>query len=84
MSGKRIAGLVCILLAALLGLGAVASLSVGNGPAVNDGSGLGVSRAVGAFLPAFGMLILGVWLFQKPKPPAERPRRVSRRDDDSE
>jgi hypothetical protein len=34
---------------------------------VSDASGLGVSRMVGAFLPAIVFLIVGVCLFQKPK-----------------
>jgi hypothetical protein len=34
---------------------------------VGDDSGLGVSRLVGAFLPAVLLLALGLWFFQKPK-----------------
>jgi len=38
-----------------------------SGPSANHPSGLGVSFAVGAFLPALLVLILGLWLFKKPK-----------------
>ena len=65
---KRIAGIACLVLAAVLALAAVSSLSGGNGPAINDASGLGVSRAVGAFLLPMTALIVGLWLLKKPKP----------------
>jgi len=68
MSAKRIAGVVCLVLAALLVISAVMSLTRGNGPALGDASGLGVSRAVGAFLPSVIVLILGLWLFKTPGP----------------
>ena len=35
--------------------------------AVNDPSGVGVSRLVGAFLPSVLVFAVGAWLFQKPK-----------------
>lgn len=66
MSGKRVAGVVVLLVAALAGAAGVSTLS--QGVAVDDRSGLGVSRAVGAFLPALVLLIIGLWLFQKPGP----------------
>ena len=66
MSGKRIGGIVCLVLAALLIVSAISSLSRGDGPALGNASGLGVSRAVGALLPSIVMLILGLWLFKKP------------------
>jgi len=68
MSGKRIGGIVCLALAALLSVGAVSSLSRGDGPAINDAAGLGVSRAVGALLPSLAALIVGLWLLKKPVP----------------
>jgi hypothetical protein len=73
MSGKRIGGVVCLVLAALLLVGAISSLSRGDGPELGDASGLGVSRAVGAFLPTLVALIVGLWLLKKPVPrdPAE-------------
>ena len=73
MSGKRIVGVVCLVLAALLVVSAISSLSRGDGPALGDASGLGVSRAVGAFLPSLLALIVGLWLLKKPIPqgPAE-------------
>jgi hypothetical protein len=66
MNGKQVAGIICMGAAVLPGVTAVISLS--QGPSVADPSGLGVSRAVGAFLPAVAALILGAWLLQKPKP----------------
>jgi hypothetical protein len=68
MSGKRIGGIVCLVLTALLVGGGISSLSRGDGPALSNASGLGVSRAVGAFLPALAVLILGLWLLKKPAP----------------
>ncbi len=70
MTGKRIGGVVCLMLSAGLLLGGVSSLTKGAGPAVNDESGVGVSRAVGAFLPFVVTLILGLWLIKKPEPNA--------------
>lgn len=71
MSVKRIGGVVCLALAALLAVAGVTSLSRGDGPGLTDPSGLGVSRAVGAFLPAVAALILGLWLFKKRGPDAQ-------------
>lgn len=65
MGGKRIGGIVCFVLAVLLAVSAISSLSRGDGPALNDESGLGVSRAVGAFLPSIVALIVGLVLFRK-------------------
>jgi hypothetical protein len=65
MSGKRIGGIVCLVLAVLLAVSAIRSLSGGGGPALNDESGLGVSRAVGAFLPTIAALIIGLILLRK-------------------
>src|SRR5262245_13642607 len=66
MSGKKITGILCLGLAMLLVISAIISLISGAGPALGDASGLGVSRAVGAFLPAAVALILGLWLLKKP------------------
>ncbi|MGL4553611.1 MAG: hypothetical protein ACRC33_20810 [Gemmataceae bacterium] len=68
MSGKRIGGIACLVLAALLVVGAISSLTRADGPAVGDASGLGVSRAVGAFMPSLAVAILGLWLLKKPAP----------------
>ena len=67
MNGKRIGGVVCLILSAGLLMGGVSSLGKGAGPGVNDESGVGVSRAVGAFLPFMVTLILGLWLIKKPE-----------------
>ena len=66
MTGKRIGGVVCLVLAVGFLLGGISSLSKGAGPGLNDESGVGVSRAVGAFLPFMVTLILGLWLIKKP------------------
>lgn len=68
MNGKQIAGLACFGLAALLAVSAILSLTRGDGPAVDDRSGLGVSRVVGAFLLPLLALILALWLIKSPKP----------------
>ena len=65
MSGKRIGGIVCFVLAAAFFVSGISTLS--RGPEINDRSGLGVSHAVGAFLPAMIAVIVGLWLFKKPK-----------------
>ncbi len=64
MSGKRIAGIVCFLLSVALVISGIRTLM--SGPEVTDASGVGVSHAVGAFLPALIVLIIGLWLFKKP------------------
>ena len=64
MNWKRIGGIVCLVVAALLVVAAVSSLSRSDGPALNAASGLGVSRAVGAFLPSVVVGILGLWLLK--------------------
>ncbi len=66
--GKRIAGIVCLVLAAMASVAAVSSLTRSNGPAIDDASGLGVSRAIGAFLLPMLALIVGLRLLKKPKP----------------
>lgn len=58
MSGKRIVGVVCLVLAALLVVGTIVSLVVG----------LGVSRAVAPFLNSLLALFVGLWLLKKPVP----------------
>jgi hypothetical protein len=63
---KRIGGLVCCALAVLLFFGALSSIML-RGPSLTDPSGLGVSQAVGAFLPSFLMLILSAALLSKKK-----------------
>jgi hypothetical protein len=65
MSGKWIGGIACLIFAALLAVSGIRSLSRGDGPALGDESGLGVSHAVGAFLPAMVFLIVGVMLIRR-------------------
>ena len=64
MSGKRVGGIVCFVLAAVLLVAGIST--VFRGPDIVDASGLGFGQAVGAFLPAFGALIVGLLLFKKP------------------
>ena len=68
MTGKRIGGIVCLFLAALFVVGAISALTRDDAPAVGDASGVGVSYAVGAFLPSLVFAILGLWLLKKPAP----------------
>jgi hypothetical protein len=60
------AGVACCVAAA--GLVVYGVLSVANGPAIDHPSGLGVSHAVGSFLPALLALILGLGLLRKKGP----------------
>ncbi|MCP4776034.1 MAG: hypothetical protein GY880_17530 [Planctomycetaceae bacterium] len=61
-------GIGCFVIAALLAGVAFKNTFFTDGTSVTDPSGLGVSRMVGAFLPAILVCALGFWLFQKPKP----------------
>lgn len=61
MGGKRIAGIVCFLLAAGLFVSGVSTVM--RGPDISDASGVGVSHAVGAFLPSIVTLIVALKLF---------------------
>jgi hypothetical protein len=65
MTGRRIAGIVCCILA--VGFFVSGLSNVISGPDVTDASGLGVSYAVGAFLPAILALIAGIWLLTNKK-----------------
>jgi hypothetical protein len=65
MSGRRIGGVACCLLAAALFVVAVSDNRKGDGPAIGNASGLGVSRAVGRFLPSVLVLALGLALLRK-------------------
>jgi hypothetical protein len=68
MTVRKKIGIGCLVMAALLaGVAAKNSFITPTIP-VGDVSGLGVSQLVGAFLPAFVLLILGLALFQEPKP----------------
>jgi hypothetical protein len=67
MNAKRLAGTACLILAVLLSVSGVVRMSRGGGPAVGDASGLGVSRAVGMFLPGVILAIVGVALLQRPR-----------------
>lgn len=66
MTGKRIGGVMCLVLAVVLLVGGIMRVT-GEGPAVADGSGLGVGYAVASFLPFLLALTVGLWLLQKPK-----------------
>ncbi len=65
MNGKRIGGIACFVLAAAFLASGINAISRQALP-VGDASGLGVSRAVGTFLPALVALGVGLWLFQRP------------------
>lgn len=66
MSGKRNGGIVCFVLAVAFFVSGVNNTS--RDPGLADPSGLGVSRAVGSFLPSLVALAVGLWLFQRPRP----------------
>jgi hypothetical protein len=65
MSGRKIGGVMCLVLAVLFFVSGIGAAN--RGPGLNDASGLGVSRAVGAFLPSVLALAAGLWLFQSPR-----------------
>ena len=70
MTGRQIAGVVCCVLA----VGFAAWRFVGDyqeAIPLTHSSGLGVSAAVGTFLPPFVLLIIGVALLRKKEPPQE-------------
>jgi hypothetical protein len=68
MTSKQTSGIVCIVLAvAFAGVAINNNFLSDNALAVNDPSGVGVSRLVGAFLPAVVALAVGIFLLQKPK-----------------
>jgi hypothetical protein len=73
VSGNRAGAIASFVIAVLLCFSAIRTLSHRDAPSLSDSSGLGVSRAVGAFLPSIGALILGVWLLSK-RPPSRRER----------
>jgi hypothetical protein len=74
MNGKRIGGIICLLLAGGLFLAAINSLQ-GSG-----GSGPWISRLVGAFLPSLLALIVGLWLIQqRGRGPGDDPPQAPRR-----
>lgn len=58
-------GIGCLILAALLAVSAVNTTFISPRVPVGDASGLGVSRLVGAFLPAIVLLAVAVWLLKK-------------------
>lgn len=65
--GRRIAGLICLVVAAAAGLAAVRARLQPDSLAISDPSGLGISQAVGNFLPATLLLIVGLWLSKRPQ-----------------
>jgi len=67
MADRKTAGIACLILAALFVVVAVKNTFLTPSIPVGDASGLGVSRAVGSFLPSVVVLALAIWLLQKPK-----------------
>jgi hypothetical protein len=67
MTNRQKNGIACIVIALLLAGVAIKNSFITPTISVGDDSGLGVSRLVGAFLPAVLLLALGLWFFQKPK-----------------
>ena len=67
MTNRQKNGIGCFVLAVVFAGVAVNNTFISPEIPVDDASGLGVSRLVGAFLPAVACLILGAWLFQSPK-----------------
>lgn len=61
----QIAGVVCLVFAAVVVLANLPILS--QGPAFSDPSGLGVSQTVGVFLIPLLLVIVALKLLQKPK-----------------
>jgi hypothetical protein len=61
MTARLIAAVACFALAALAGISGVSVVSRGPGIATP----LGFGNAVGAFLPALGLTVLGLWLLQR-------------------
>ena len=64
MSVKRVLGIICFALAAWFFVAGLVTTM--RGPGLFHPSGLGISQAVGAFLPCVIVLIVGLWLFKKP------------------
>ena len=60
-------GTICCVLAVMFAVVAINNTFVSPEIPVGDESGLGVSRMMGAFLPAVLFLALGLYQFQKPK-----------------
>jgi hypothetical protein len=69
MTNRQKNGIGCFILAVISVFIAVKNTFMNAEFSLADDSGLGVGRLVGAFLPSLVFLGLGVWLFQKPKPP---------------
>ncbi len=67
MTNRQKIGIGCFVIAALFAGVAINNTFISPVIPVGDESGLGVSRLVGAFLPAVVLLALGLWLFEKPK-----------------
>lgn len=65
MTSRQTSGIVCLIIGLALAGIAVKNTFLTPGIAVDDPSGLGVSRMVGAFLPAVLVSALGLWLMQK-------------------
>jgi hypothetical protein len=68
MTVRKKIGIGCFVIAALLAGVAAKNTFITPTIPVGDVSGLGVSRLVGAFFPALVLFILGLALFQEPKP----------------
>ncbi|MDA9857133.1 MAG: hypothetical protein ACPGLY_14870 [Rubripirellula sp.] len=67
MNNRQKNGLVCIFISVVLAGIAVNNTFISPDVPVTDASGLGVSRMVGAFLPAVLVMAAGFYFLQKPK-----------------
>lgn len=67
MSGRQIAGVVCFVIAGLAFFSALNNILV-RGRAFAGQPAYSVGYVVGSFIPTVLLLILGLWLYQKPKP----------------
>lgn len=67
MTNRQKNGIGCFILALVFAGVAINNTFISPPMPIDDPSGLGASRLVGAFLPAVALLALGLWLFQKPK-----------------
>jgi len=67
MTNRQKNGIGCFALATLAAGVAINNSFITPTVPVGEASGIGISRIVGNFIPAIALLILGLWLFQKPK-----------------
>lgn len=67
MKNRQKNGLVCIFIAVVLAGIAIKKAFISPDLSVTDASGFGVSRMMGAFLPAVIVMALGFYFLQKQK-----------------